>query len=64
MVIITIMGTLGQLRILSLVMSVVFRGCLKLKNENRGNQRGNGNVPAKIYVVGNAGTNPDSNVVT
>ncbi|GKA23269.1 putative reverse transcriptase domain-containing protein [Tanacetum coccineum] len=36
---------------------------LKLKNENCGNQRGNGNAPAKVYVVGNAGTNPDSNVV-
>ncbi|GKD11516.1 putative reverse transcriptase domain-containing protein [Tanacetum coccineum] len=36
----------------------------KLKNGNRGNQRGNGNAPAKVYVVGNAGTNPDSNVVT
>ncbi|GKE62804.1 putative reverse transcriptase domain-containing protein [Tanacetum coccineum] len=36
----------------------------KLKNGNRGNQRGNGNAPAKVYVVGNAGTNPDSKVVT
>ncbi|GJY07621.1 putative reverse transcriptase domain-containing protein [Tanacetum coccineum] len=36
----------------------------KLKNVNRGNQRRNGNAPAKVYVVGNAGTNPDSNVVT
>ncbi|GJV01318.1 putative reverse transcriptase domain-containing protein [Tanacetum coccineum] len=38
--------------------------CPKLKNGNCGNQRGNGNAPAKVYVVGNAGTNPDSNVVT
>ncbi|GJW45265.1 putative reverse transcriptase domain-containing protein [Tanacetum coccineum] len=50
-------------------MSVVFQGqlqkdCPKLKNGNRGNQRGNGNALAKVYVVGNAGTNPDSNVVT
>ncbi|GKA08689.1 reverse transcriptase domain-containing protein [Tanacetum coccineum] len=37
---------------------------LKLKNGNHGNQRGNGNAPAKVYVVVNAGTNPDSNVVT
>ncbi|GJX43159.1 putative reverse transcriptase domain-containing protein, partial [Tanacetum coccineum] len=37
---------------------------LKLKDENRGNRGGNGNAPAKVYVVGNAGTNPDSNVVT
>nr|GEY26814.1 putative reverse transcriptase domain-containing protein [Tanacetum cinerariifolium] len=36
----------------------------KLKNNNRGNQGGNGNAPAKVYVVGHAGTNPDSNVVT
>ncbi|GKF21052.1 putative reverse transcriptase domain-containing protein [Tanacetum coccineum] len=36
----------------------------KLMNGNRGNQRGNGNAPAKVYVVGNAGTNPDSKVVT
>ncbi|GKA37224.1 putative reverse transcriptase domain-containing protein [Tanacetum coccineum] len=40
------------------------RDCLKLKNKNRGNQGGNGNAPAKVYVVGNAGTNPDSNVGT
>ncbi|GKC32535.1 putative reverse transcriptase domain-containing protein [Tanacetum coccineum] len=38
--------------------------CPKLKNNNRGNQGGNGNAPAKVYVVGNAGINPDSNVVT
>ncbi|GKA90678.1 putative reverse transcriptase domain-containing protein [Tanacetum coccineum] len=38
--------------------------CPKLKNGNRGNQHGNGNAPTKVYVVGNAGTNPDSNVVT
>ncbi|GJZ94381.1 putative reverse transcriptase domain-containing protein [Tanacetum coccineum] len=35
----------------------------KLQNKNRGNQGGNGNAPAKVYVVGNAGTNLDSNVV-
>ncbi|GJY63683.1 putative reverse transcriptase domain-containing protein [Tanacetum coccineum] len=40
------------------------RDCPKLKNRNRGNQGGNGNALAKVYVVGNAGTNPDSNVVT
>ncbi|GJU92128.1 putative reverse transcriptase domain-containing protein [Tanacetum coccineum] len=38
--------------------------CPKLKNGNHGNQRGNNNAPAKVYVVGNAGTNPNSNVVT
>ncbi|GKA17799.1 putative ribonuclease H-like domain-containing protein [Tanacetum coccineum] len=40
------------------------RDCPKLMNRNRGNQGGNGNALAKVYVVGNAGINPDSNVVT
>ncbi|GJS05740.1 putative reverse transcriptase domain-containing protein [Tanacetum coccineum] len=40
------------------------RDCLKLKNRNHGNQGRNGNALAKVYVVGNAGTNPDSNVIT
>ncbi|GKD07315.1 putative reverse transcriptase domain-containing protein, partial [Tanacetum coccineum] len=40
------------------------RDCTKLKNNNRGNQAGNGNAPVKVYAVGRAGTNPDSNVVT
>ncbi|GJT22172.1 reverse transcriptase domain-containing protein [Tanacetum coccineum] len=40
------------------------RDCPKLKNNNRGNQDGNGNASAKVYAVGRAGTNPDSNVVT
>ncbi|GJR68149.1 putative reverse transcriptase domain-containing protein [Tanacetum coccineum] len=34
------------------------------ENNNRGNQGGNGNAPAKVYAVGRVGTNPDSNVVT
>nr|GEX51712.1 hypothetical protein [Tanacetum cinerariifolium] len=38
--------------------------CSKLKNKNRGNQVGNGNALAKVYLVGNARTNPNSNVVT
>nr|GEU65188.1 putative reverse transcriptase domain-containing protein [Tanacetum cinerariifolium] len=38
--------------------------CPKLKNNNHGNQGGIGNAPVKVYVVGNAWTNPDSNVVT
>ncbi|GJR50306.1 putative reverse transcriptase domain-containing protein [Tanacetum coccineum] len=38
--------------------------CPKLKNKNRGNQGGTGNAQVKVYMVGNAGTNPDSNVVT
>ncbi|GKF66475.1 putative reverse transcriptase domain-containing protein, partial [Tanacetum coccineum] len=40
------------------------KDCPKLKNGNHGNQGGNGNAPDKVYVVGNAGANPDSNVVT
>nr|GFB17029.1 reverse transcriptase domain-containing protein [Tanacetum cinerariifolium] len=40
------------------------RECLKLKNKNHGNQGGNGNAPAKVYAVGHAGTNLDSNVIT
>ncbi|GJU10916.1 reverse transcriptase domain-containing protein [Tanacetum coccineum] len=40
--------------------------CLKLKNNNNnhGNQVRNANAPANVYVVGHAGTNPYSNVVT
>ncbi|GJX36587.1 putative reverse transcriptase domain-containing protein [Tanacetum coccineum] len=36
--------------------------CPRLKNNkgNRGNQAGNDRAPAKVYVVGNAGTNPDN----
>ncbi|GKC15341.1 putative reverse transcriptase domain-containing protein [Tanacetum coccineum] len=33
-------------------------------NNNHGNQVGGGNAPAKVYAVGHAGTNLDSNVVT
>nr|GEV44858.1 hypothetical protein [Tanacetum cinerariifolium] len=40
------------------------KSCPKLKNNNRGNQGGNGNASAKVYAVGHAGTNPDSNVIT
>ncbi|GJR35040.1 putative reverse transcriptase domain-containing protein [Tanacetum coccineum] len=40
------------------------RECPKLKNNNnRGNQVGGGNALAKVYAVGHAGTNPDSNVM-
>ncbi|GJS24230.1 putative reverse transcriptase domain-containing protein [Tanacetum coccineum] len=38
--------------------------CPKLKNGNQGNQAGNRNVVARAYVMGSAGTNPNSNVVT
>ncbi|GJS57656.1 putative reverse transcriptase domain-containing protein [Tanacetum coccineum] len=39
--------------------------CPKLKNNkgNRGNQDGRNTALAKVYAVGHAGTNPDSNVV-
>ncbi|GJV40018.1 putative reverse transcriptase domain-containing protein [Tanacetum coccineum] len=41
------------------------RKCPKLKNNNNhGNQVGGGNAPAKVYAVGHARTNPNSNVVT
>nr|GFA30706.1 hypothetical protein [Tanacetum cinerariifolium] len=40
------------------------KDCQKLKNNNRGTQRGNATALAKVYAVGRAGTNPDSNVVT
>ncbi|GJW34788.1 putative reverse transcriptase domain-containing protein [Tanacetum coccineum] len=41
------------------------RECPKLKNNNnRGNPARNVNASAKVYAVGHAGTNPDSNVVT
>ncbi|GJW75202.1 putative reverse transcriptase domain-containing protein [Tanacetum coccineum] len=41
------------------------RECPKLKNNNnRGNPVGNVNAPAKVYAVGHARTNLDSNVVT
>ncbi|GKB60402.1 hypothetical protein Tco_0916588 [Tanacetum coccineum] len=38
--------------------------CPRLKNNkgNRGNQDGKDTAPAKVYVVGRAGCNPDSNV--
>ncbi|GJV35507.1 putative reverse transcriptase domain-containing protein [Tanacetum coccineum] len=39
-------------------------GLSKAENNNRGNQGGNGNAPAKVYAIGYAGTNPDSNVIT
>nr|GEZ40390.1 hypothetical protein [Tanacetum cinerariifolium] len=42
------------------------RYCPKLKNNNnnRGNQVRTGNAQARVYAVGNAGTNPDANTVT
>ncbi|GJZ97055.1 putative reverse transcriptase domain-containing protein [Tanacetum coccineum] len=39
------------------------RECPKLKNNNQGNPVGNGNAPTRAYAVGNAGTNPNANVV-
>ncbi|GJU98151.1 putative reverse transcriptase domain-containing protein [Tanacetum coccineum] len=36
------------------------RNCLKLRNNDRGNQAGNDRAPAKVYVVENAGANPDN----
>nr|GEZ53812.1 hypothetical protein [Tanacetum cinerariifolium] len=40
------------------------RECPKLKNNNNhGHQGGRNNAPARVYVVGRAGTDPDANVV-
>nr|GFC29782.1 putative reverse transcriptase domain-containing protein [Tanacetum cinerariifolium] len=44
------------------------RNCPKIKNNNnnnnnRGNQVGTGNAQARVYAVGNTGTNPDANTV-
>ncbi|GJT85749.1 putative reverse transcriptase domain-containing protein [Tanacetum coccineum] len=36
------------------------RNCPKLKNNDHGNQVGNDKASAKVYVVGNAGANPDN----
>nr|GEW81968.1 hypothetical protein [Tanacetum cinerariifolium] len=49
-----------------------WKDCLKLRNQNRGNQTrnktgnkaGGNEVTAKAYAIGGGGTNPDSNVVT
>ncbi|GJT88870.1 putative reverse transcriptase domain-containing protein [Tanacetum coccineum] len=40
------------------------KDCPKLKNNNHGNQAGNGGAQPRAYVVGNAGKNPYANVVT
>nr|GEZ73870.1 hypothetical protein [Tanacetum cinerariifolium] len=40
------------------------KDCPKFKNNNRGTQGGNATTPAKVYVVGRAGTNQKSNVIT
>nr|GEX50383.1 putative reverse transcriptase domain-containing protein [Tanacetum cinerariifolium] len=40
------------------------RDFLKLKNQNRGNQTGNGEAHRRAYALGGAEPNPDSNVVT
>nr|GEZ63921.1 hypothetical protein [Tanacetum cinerariifolium] len=41
------------------------RECPKLKNNNnQGNQSGRNNAPARVYVVGRTGTDPEANVVT
>ncbi|GJT24868.1 putative reverse transcriptase domain-containing protein [Tanacetum coccineum] len=41
------------------------KDCPKWKNNNnQGNQAGNVKARAKVYAVGNAGANPDNNVIT
>ncbi|GKD57980.1 hypothetical protein Tco_1295489, partial [Tanacetum coccineum] len=44
----------------TVAMSAELRNCPKLRNNNRGNQARNDRAPAKVYVVGNAGANPDN----
>nr|GEW64264.1 hypothetical protein [Tanacetum cinerariifolium] len=36
------------------------RNCPKLRNNNRDNQSENDNAQARVYVIGNAGANPDN----
>ncbi|GJT09712.1 putative reverse transcriptase domain-containing protein [Tanacetum coccineum] len=43
---------------------LITKRALGQNNNNRGNPARNVNALAKVYVVGHAGTNPDSNVVT
>ncbi|GJT14318.1 putative reverse transcriptase domain-containing protein [Tanacetum coccineum] len=40
------------------------KDCPKLKNNNSGNQAGNCRAATRTYAVGNAGKNPDANVIT
>ncbi|GJS78503.1 putative reverse transcriptase domain-containing protein [Tanacetum coccineum] len=49
--------------VLQMPILVTTKGALG-QNNNRGNLAGNGNAPTKVYAVGNAGINPDFNVVT
>ncbi|GJR19086.1 putative reverse transcriptase domain-containing protein [Tanacetum coccineum] len=45
--------------------SLILKDCPKNENNNnRGNQVGNAKAQAKVYAVGNAGANPDNNVIT
>ncbi|GKF65014.1 putative reverse transcriptase domain-containing protein, partial [Tanacetum coccineum] len=36
------------------------RNCPRLRNNDHGNQAGNDKAPVKVYVVGNAGANPNN----
>nr|GEY16724.1 hypothetical protein [Tanacetum cinerariifolium] len=40
------------------------KDCPKFKNNNHGTQGGKVTAPAKVYAIGRAGTNPNSNVIT
>nr|GEW90337.1 hypothetical protein [Tanacetum cinerariifolium] len=60
-------GALGQvknLHVLNVEPCTFQEGVSKAEEQKRGNQGGNGNAPAKVYAVGHARTNPDSNIVT
>nr|GEV21601.1 hypothetical protein [Tanacetum cinerariifolium] len=65
----TTRGPKGKMQGVSLALNVKFKDitkvtCPKLKNGNQGNRAGNRNAVARAYIVGTAGTNPNSNVVT
>ncbi|GJT16035.1 putative reverse transcriptase domain-containing protein [Tanacetum coccineum] len=59
----TLWGSSPLLKVQFTTMMGHFRKeCPRMKNNkgNRGNQAGNDRAPAKVYVVGNAGANPDN----
>ncbi|GKF95384.1 hypothetical protein Tco_0288119 [Tanacetum coccineum] len=53
-----------KLAILLVIVGVEGMPTAVKNNKNRGNQVGNDRAPAKVYVVGHAGTNPYSNIMT
>nr|GEU73018.1 hypothetical protein [Tanacetum cinerariifolium] len=60
----TTRGAMGRVRSILVSQGHFKKDCLKFKNNNHGTQGRNATAPAKVYAVGRARTNPDSNVVT